>query len=457
MEATTSTSPAGPGDLSRVWLGASIVGLLAGAALALGFDQERAAEVAWALTTLVGILPIARDVIGGLIRREPGVDLIALIAMAAALALGEYLAGAVIALMLASGQALEAYRRPTRPRGALRAARAGAARRSPATSDGRAGRTTDRRGAPGRPAAREDRRGRAGRRGVDGRRRCSTSRPCTGESRPVDRPQDDLVRSGAVNAGAGVRPARDRLCRGEHVRGHRAARAGGAGREGARGPAGRPVRRDLHPDHAGDRGRGVGRHGRPAPLPRGRCRGDAVPPDPRGADRDRGRHLEVGQARASSSRAAARSRPSPEARVLMFDKTGHAHVWRAHRRRGRDVRRRRTPASCCAWPPRSTRSRRTCWRRRSSERPRERRRRARVPRRRDREARRRHRGRGRAAPGRARQGVVRLGRRCRFLGGRAMCGGDRCSTARRACSSPSTGRWPARSSSTIRSGRTRRG
>jgi len=35
---------------------------------------------------------MARDVIGGLIRREPGVDLIALIAMVSALLLGEYLA-----------------------------------------------------------------------------------------------------------------------------------------------------------------------------------------------------------------------------------------------------------------------------------------------------------------------------------------------------------------------------
>ena len=37
-----------------------------------------------------------------------GVDAIALVAMAGALALGEYLAGAVVALMLAGGNALEA-------------------------------------------------------------------------------------------------------------------------------------------------------------------------------------------------------------------------------------------------------------------------------------------------------------------------------------------------------------
>jgi heavy metal translocating P-type ATPase len=44
-----------------------------------------------------------------LARRDVGVDLIALIAMAVALALGEYLAGAVVAVMLAGGNALEAF------------------------------------------------------------------------------------------------------------------------------------------------------------------------------------------------------------------------------------------------------------------------------------------------------------------------------------------------------------
>ena len=67
------------------------------------------AEIAWAMTTAIGVIPMAKDVAVGLIRREPGVDLIALLAMVGALALGEYLAGAVIALMLSSGVALEAF------------------------------------------------------------------------------------------------------------------------------------------------------------------------------------------------------------------------------------------------------------------------------------------------------------------------------------------------------------
>ena len=59
--------------------------------------------------------PLAVSVARALVRPEPGVDLIALLAMAGALALGEHLAGAVIALMLSGGQALEAYAGGPRP------------------------------------------------------------------------------------------------------------------------------------------------------------------------------------------------------------------------------------------------------------------------------------------------------------------------------------------------------
>ena len=201
MAANTSRGPAAPRDLSRVWLGASMVGLVAGGVLVLGFDQERAAEIVWALTTVVGVVPIARDVIGGLIRRQPGVDLIALIAMVAALALGEYLAGAVIALMLASGQALEAYadRRAHEELSALLA-------RAPRTvsryeHDELVERPID-----------EVRQGdrlfvKTGEvvpvDGVLMGDAVLDESALSGESKPVDRPHSDLVRSGAVNAGAG--------------------------------------------------------------------------------------------------------------------------------------------------------------------------------------------------------------------------------------------------------------
>jgi len=85
-------------------VGGTVLGLAAYAA-----GEDGAAELAWALTSLAGLLPLSLYVARDLWRREPGVDLIALLAIAGALALGEYLAGAVIAVMLATGWSLEQY------------------------------------------------------------------------------------------------------------------------------------------------------------------------------------------------------------------------------------------------------------------------------------------------------------------------------------------------------------
>jgi len=67
------------------------------------------ADAVWAATVAVMLLPLSWTVARTLMAGDLGVDLIALMAMAGALALGEYLAGAVIALMLAGGNALEAF------------------------------------------------------------------------------------------------------------------------------------------------------------------------------------------------------------------------------------------------------------------------------------------------------------------------------------------------------------
>jgi heavy metal translocating P-type ATPase len=95
-------------DLSRLWLAVSIVGIAIGGVLRLT-GMPDAAQVAWAVTTILALLSLLREVSVGLLRREPGVDVIALLAMAGSLALGEFLAGAVIALMLATGDALESF------------------------------------------------------------------------------------------------------------------------------------------------------------------------------------------------------------------------------------------------------------------------------------------------------------------------------------------------------------
>ena len=68
-----------------------------------------AANVAWAVTTLLLLVPLTWSVVRTLSRGDVGVDAIALLSMVGALAVGEYLAGAVIAVMLAGGNALEEF------------------------------------------------------------------------------------------------------------------------------------------------------------------------------------------------------------------------------------------------------------------------------------------------------------------------------------------------------------
>jgi heavy metal translocating P-type ATPase len=90
----------------RLIAAAALLGVLGGIAL-FALDQRVAADWLWAATTALLLGPLAVSVLRSLMRRDVGVDAIALVAMAGALALGEYLAGAMIALMLAGGNALE--------------------------------------------------------------------------------------------------------------------------------------------------------------------------------------------------------------------------------------------------------------------------------------------------------------------------------------------------------------
>ncbi len=87
---------------------ASSVVLLA-AGLAAWFAHWRtAADALWAAATVVGLGYAIALVTGALRRRELSVDVIAVLALAGALAVGEPFAGAVIAVMLGTGQLLEA-------------------------------------------------------------------------------------------------------------------------------------------------------------------------------------------------------------------------------------------------------------------------------------------------------------------------------------------------------------
>lgn len=181
-------------------LAVSALGIAVGGALWIGGDHD-AAHVAFGATTVAGVLPLLWSTVEQLRRGRTGVDLIALLAMVGALAFGEYEAGAVLALMLASGRALEdfAERRAERELSALleRAPRLAHRYRDGGLDD-----VAVEDVAPGdlllvKPGEVVP---------VDG---VLASETCvldesalTGESMPVVRERGDQVRSGAVNAGA---------------------------------------------------------------------------------------------------------------------------------------------------------------------------------------------------------------------------------------------------------------
>ncbi len=91
---------------ARFLAAGQVAAIACGIALALA-GYANAANAVWALSAAAALIPLTWSVVRALLRRRVGVDLIALLAIGVALALGEYLTGAIIALMLAGGMALE--------------------------------------------------------------------------------------------------------------------------------------------------------------------------------------------------------------------------------------------------------------------------------------------------------------------------------------------------------------
>jgi heavy metal translocating P-type ATPase len=80
--------------------------------VSLGLWLAGRADLAnWVLLTIIvlGAVPLVWEILSQLVHGEFGVDLIALLAIVGSLLLQEYLAGAIIVLMLSSGVALEAF------------------------------------------------------------------------------------------------------------------------------------------------------------------------------------------------------------------------------------------------------------------------------------------------------------------------------------------------------------
>ena len=88
-------------------LAVTVIALIAGGAAWLS-GAPNAADVCWAVGTVAAMVPATWWVIAGFRNGRFGVDVLAVISLAGALAVREYLAGALIGVMLATGQALEA-------------------------------------------------------------------------------------------------------------------------------------------------------------------------------------------------------------------------------------------------------------------------------------------------------------------------------------------------------------
>jgi heavy metal translocating P-type ATPase len=91
------------------------VAALAAGGLTWLAGMPKIAQACWAAGTVAAAIPAAVWVVAALLRRRFGVDVIALLSLVGTLLVGEYLAGALIAVMLAGGRALEsaAQRRAT--------------------------------------------------------------------------------------------------------------------------------------------------------------------------------------------------------------------------------------------------------------------------------------------------------------------------------------------------------
>ena len=87
---------------------AAVGGLVAGAVAAFAGASSLSAAC-WTVTALLGVLLSAVWVVEALTHGRLGVDLIALAALIGTLLIGEYLAGALITVMLTTGRALEGW------------------------------------------------------------------------------------------------------------------------------------------------------------------------------------------------------------------------------------------------------------------------------------------------------------------------------------------------------------
>ncbi len=93
---------------AKLLLPLTLGGLVLGLSLSWGGNEQLGA-IAWIVPSLVVAVWLAVNIVADLLRGKAGVDVIAILAIGAALLLGEELAAAVIGVMLATGNWLEAF------------------------------------------------------------------------------------------------------------------------------------------------------------------------------------------------------------------------------------------------------------------------------------------------------------------------------------------------------------
>ena len=88
----------------------SVAAIVTHLALRFGFRTSPAtAQIPLLVTLAIGGVPLLYDLLRKLLKREFGSDLLGGISIITSVMLGEYLAGSIIVLMLAGGEALESY------------------------------------------------------------------------------------------------------------------------------------------------------------------------------------------------------------------------------------------------------------------------------------------------------------------------------------------------------------
>lgn len=98
------------GSKTTVIAALSVAAILAHLALRFGFRASPStSRIPLLITLVLGGLPLLYDLLRKLLKREFGSDLLGGISIITSVLLGEYLAGSIIVLMLAGGEALERY------------------------------------------------------------------------------------------------------------------------------------------------------------------------------------------------------------------------------------------------------------------------------------------------------------------------------------------------------------